>query len=369
MKIAIDTHFVTSEHATGNRTYIAELVQAMINIDNLHNFILYAIQESPFYHQYDDNERVKVRYVLSPNGIVRNFFSIPKAVAEDEPDVVHLLFIVPIFINCPVVLTVHDLFYVHQQNLTLYQRLIGKLTMWSIPRAEKIITISEYSRQDILRSCRIVPSKIMSVSLGIDKRFTQIKNCEVVKEKFGILRDYILYVGRTEDPRKNLMTLIDAYAALKSKKLIVEQLVIAGRHGKGSEILFKRVIELKLESDVLFPGIVTDSDLPSLLSGAKLFVYASSFEGFGLPVLEAMACGVPVITSNVTSLPEVAGEAAIMVSPENVKELEMAMSCVIDDSNLQKRMRENGLKRVQSYYWETVAASTLKIYEKAVEGV
>ena len=366
MKIAIDTHFVSSEHATGNRTYISELVQAMVAIDSSHEFILYAIEDNSFYRQFDGNERVKVRFVLSSNGIIRNFYSIPKALAEDAPDVVHLLFIMPPFVTLPTVLTVHDLFYVHQQNLSLYRKAIGKFTMWSIPRAEKVITISEYSRQDILRSCKIAPSKVISVPLGIDKRFAPVEDCKDQRGELGIQRDYLLYVGRTEDPRKNLMTLIDAYAALKAENPIAVQLVIAGRHGPGSEILFKRVNELRIGRDVLFPGVVSDADLPALLSGAKLFVYASSFEGFGLPVLEAMACGVPVITSNVTSLPEVAGNAALMVTPGNALELAHAISNVLNDSMLRDKMRQEGIKHASNFSWQRTAQATMNIYEESL---
>jgi glycosyltransferase involved in cell wall biosynthesis len=367
LRIAIDTHFVTSGNATGNRTYTSELVQAMIALDTPHEFILYAIEDHPYYHRFDDNPRVKVRYVLSANGLVRNFYSIPKALSEDKPDLVHLLFILPSFTRTPSVLTVHDLFYVHQRDIGLYNRVIGYLTTWSIPRAEKVITISEFSRLDILRYCGVEPSHVISIPLGKDSRFTPVKDSTAVREKLGISKNYILYVGRTEDPRKNLATLIDAYAVLRKKGQIDEQLVIAGRHGPGTEILFKKVEELGLKSCILFPGIVPEEDLAALLSGATMFVYVSSFEGFGLPVLEAMACGVPVITSNVSSLPEVAGDAALMVSPYDANELTQAMKRVLSDKSLQETMRERGLRHAQLYDWVAVATRTIQTYEEIIK--
>lgn len=365
MKIAIDTHFITSGNATGNRTYTCELVQAMIALDTPHEFILYAIADHPYYHCFDDNPRVKVRYVLSSNGLIRNFYSIPKALSEDKPDLVHLLFILPFFIRTPAVLTVHDLFYVHQGDVGRYNRMIGRLTTWSIPRADKIITISEFSRQDILRCCSVSPSHVVSIPLGKDERFLPVKNPRAVLERLGITKEYILYVGRTEDPRKNLATLIDAYAALLREGRLDVQLAIAGRHAAGTEILFNKVDDLGLQNRVLFPGIVREEDLAALLSGCTMFVYVSSFEGFGLPVLEAMACGVPVITSNVSSLPEVAGDAALMVSPGDASELAQAMKRVFSDESLQKTMREKGLRQAQQYNWETVATRTIQTYEKA----
>lgn len=366
MKIAIDTHFITSGHATGNRTYTSELVQAMIALDTSHEFILYAIEDHPYYHLFDDNPRVRVRNVLSSNGLVRNFYSIPKALSKDKPDIAHLLFILPFIVEVLAVLTVHDLFYVHQRDVGIYNRLIGQLTTWSIPRAGKVITISEYSRQDILNFCGVDPSHVISIPLGTDGRFAPVNDTAAVRDKLGITRDYILYVGRTEDPRKNLATLIDAYSALRKKGQIDEQLVIAGRHGPGTEILFRKIEEYGLRDHVLLPGIVHEEDLAPLLSGATIFVYVSSFEGFGLPVLEAMACGTPVITSSGTSLAEVAGDAAMMVTPGNVEELEQAINRLRSDRFLRESLRKKGLERVPRYNWEATARSTIQVYENVV---
>ena len=365
MKIAIDTHFITSGSATGNRTYTAELVQAMISLDTPHEFILYAIEDHPYYHRFEGNPRVTVRNVLSPNGIIRNFFSIPWAIATDRPDIAHLQFIYPPFLKArPVVLTVPDLFYIHDKSVGLYNRVIGLLTKLSIPRAATIITVSEYSRQDILNSCCTDPFQVVSIPNGIDKKFAPINDTSGVKVKLGIKRDYILYVGRTEDPRKNLPTLINAYSELRKGGPIEEQLVIAGRHGSGTEKLFQMVKELGLDDDILFPGIVHDDDLPALLSGARLFVYISSFEGFGLPVLEAMSCGTPVITSSATSLPEVAGDAAIIVSPESSEELQKAMKLLLKDELLRATLRKKGLERANLYNWDLAARSTIRVYEE-----
>ncbi len=365
VKIAVDTHFITSGHATGNRTYTAELLQALIALDTPHEFILYAIEDHPYYRQFAGNPRVTVRYVLSPKGIVRNFFSIPRALSEDRPDVAHLLFIHPPFCAVPVVLTVHDLFYVHQKDVGPYNRMIGKLTTWSIPRAARVITISEYSRQDILAHTGVAPEHVVSIPLGTDSRFTPTHDPAPVRAKLGIEGGYILYVGRTEDPRKNLATLIDAYAEAR-RRGIGERLVIAGRHGAGTEQLFRKVAELGLEEWVLFPGIVADEDLAPLICGADMFVYVSSFEGFGLPVLEAMGCGIPVITSSGTSLSEVAGDAALMVPPGSVPELVEALVRLRNDQVLRDTLRQRGLERILRYTWETTARDTLNVYSRVV---
>jgi glycosyltransferase involved in cell wall biosynthesis len=369
MRIGIDTHFITSGRATGNRTYTAELVQALISIDKQNEYVLYAVQDHPYYDQFKNKSRVKIRYVLPSNGLARNFIWLPWVITQDRLDVLHLQFIFPWFIHIPTVLTVHDLFYLHTIHPSFYERVLGQLTVWSIKRARHIITISEYSRQDIMSQCSVNDGHVTVTPLAVNPRFFPIKSDMAVsniKELLGIQRDYILFVGRTEDPRKNVLTLVDAYAQLMSQGNITAQLVLAGRHGPETEKIRQRVRDLELENDVLLPGVVREDDLPGLLSGAKVFVYVSSFEGFGLPVLEAMACGTPVITSNVTSLPEVAGDAALMVKPGAVEELTQALNRVLNDPPFHRQMHERGLAQSQQFTWERTARATLVVYKNAM---
>jgi glycosyltransferase involved in cell wall biosynthesis len=369
MRIGFDTHFIGLAPATGNYTYTAELVRALITIDTQNEYILYAVKDHPYYDQYKDNPRIKVRYVLPANGVLRNLIWLPRVISQDRLDVLHLQYFLPLFTRVPVVLAVHDLFYLHETNPTLKDRLLGNLMMWSTRRASFVVTLSEYSRQDIMARCSADHPQVTVTYLAAHQRFSPIRDYEAIsaiRERFGIKRDYILSVGRTEDPRKNLLTLVDAYACLMARSNTTAQLVIAGRYGPRTELIKQKVRDLGLEKNVLFPGIVPDADLPGLLSGAKMVVFVSSFEGFGLPVLEAMACGTPVITSNVTSLPEVAGDAALMVTPGNVEELTQALLSVLNDSLLSQKMIETGLEQVERFSWEQAARSTLEVYQKAL---
>jgi glycosyltransferase involved in cell wall biosynthesis len=369
MRIGIDTHFITSERASGNRTYTAELVHALISIDNENEYVLYAEHDDPYYHQYRGNVRVTIRNVLPHNGLTRNFVWLPWITARDRLDILHLQFILPWFIRIPTVLVVHDLFYLHMLHPSLYERVLGQLTMWSIKRAKHIITISEYSRKDIISRCLVNGAHISVIPLAVHPRFSPVQSEFVIssiKERYGISRDYILFVGRTEDPRKNVLTLIDAYARLMLQTNINVQLVVAGRHGPQTNKIKQRIRDLGLENHVLLPGVISDDDLPGLLSGAIVFIFVSSFEGFGLPVLEAMACGTPVITSNVTSLPEVSGDAAIMVRPGDVEELTQALHQVLNDPLLHRQMIERGLKQAGKFTWERAAQATLAVYHTAL---
>jgi len=368
MRIGIDTHFVTTGSATGNRTYIVELIDALVAHDSTHEYFLYAVTEHPFYAKFADRRNVTIRYNLAKNGWIRNFVSLPRAVAEDKLDVVHLQFIMAPYMAAPVVLWLPDLYYVHQQKAFTYEWGIGQITRWSAHWAAHIVTLSEYSRQDIQRSLSLPPERISITSAAAHERFTPIADSDrlaQVKAKLGVERAYILFVGRTEDPRKNIHTLLDAYIRLRRAHHIAEQLVIAGRHGPGTLPLQAKIEASGLQNDIFLPGVIADEDLPVLMSGAQVFAYAPSFEGFGLPVLEALSCGVPVITSNVTSLPEIAGDAAVYVSPGSSEEMEWALLMLLTQPALRQQMREQGFAAASKFSWNQTAVATLAQFEQA----
>jgi len=208
----------------------------------------------------------------------------------------------------------------------------------------------------------------------VDARFQPITDPDTlarVRNRYGLPERFILYVG-TIEPRKNLTTLLEAYAALTSRVSNLQypisniHLVIAGRKGWLYEGFFRRLRELGLEREVVFPGFVPDEDLPALYSAAELFVFPSLYEGFGLPPLEAMACGTPVITSNSSSLPEVVGEVGIMVEPRDVRALAEAMELVLTDEGKRREMREKGLRQAARFSWKRTAQETLEVYRSVV---
>ena len=188
------------------------------------------------------------------------------------------------------------------------------------------------------------------------------KAIEAIKARYNIAGDYILFVG-TLQPRKNLIRLIEAFSNLQSPISNI-QLIIAGKKGWLYEETFRQVEELGLEWKVVFTDYAPEGDLPALLSGASLFVFPSLYEGFGLPVLEAMACGTPVVCSNVSSLPEVAGEAAILVDPLDVEELATAMERVLGDEELRAELTERGFEQARRFSWEKCARQTLDVLER-----
>jgi glycosyltransferase involved in cell wall biosynthesis len=186
--------------------------------------------------------------------------------------------------------------------------------------------------------------------------------CLMVRERYGLPAQYLLFVG-TLEPRKNLTTLLHAYALLRAEGLGDGlKLVIAGRAGWLYADIFATVKTLALEGEVIFSGFVADEDLPDLYRGARLFVFPSLYEGFGLPILEAMASGIPVITSTTASMPEVAGDAAILVDPHDPKAVAEGMARVLAGDQVRQTLIQRGLRRAQQFAWDSVARTTLDVY-------
>lgn len=234
----------------------------------------------------------------------------------------------------------------------------------TIKTSDKIITVSHHTKQDIMKYFKIPEDKIKVIYEAANGNYKPLKEDEVnkIRQKYNLNYPFILYVG-TLEPRKNIPTLLKAYYKLK-KQGIKHKLVITGKRGWKYKSIFETIEKLNLQKDVIFTGYVPDEDLPGLYNAADLFVYPSLYEGFGLPPLEAMACGTPVITSNTSSLPEVVGDAGIMVNPYNVDELANAMYEVLTNDGLREELSKKGLERAKLFSWKKCAKEHLKVYEE-----
>jgi len=237
-------------------------------------------------------------------------------------------------------------------------------------QAEMVIVPSTAAAEDVVHFLRVERERISVIPMGCEPRFQPVEEpvrAVALRRRYDLPERYILFVG-TLEPRKNVQTLLQAFA-----QVIAEMpqddltLVIAGGKGWGGEDYMSTVDALKLHDHVRFAGFVGDDHLPELYRGALLFVYPSLYEGFGLPVLEAMACGTPVITSNRASLPEVAGDAALLVDPTQPEALAAAMTSILNDAELRRTLRAKGLARAHTFTWDAVAQQTVAIY-RAVGG-
>jgi glycosyltransferase involved in cell wall biosynthesis len=288
-----------------------------------------------------------------------------------------LAFAAPFVSSCPTVVTVHDLSFLRYPDAfrTGNRSYLSLITRASTRRAARVIAVSASTRQDVINFIGVPPERVTVVPNGVNPEFSPADPDEVsdFRQRTGLPARYILFLG-TLEPRKNLVRLVEAYALLRSRARdnadptapTIPPLVIAGAKGWFYQEIFARVTDLGLADQVIFPGFVPVEELPWWYRGAEIFVYPSLFEGFGLPVLEAMACGVPTITSRSSSLPEVAGDGAILVEPEDVEQLAGAIHRVLTDPSLAGQLRAAGLRQAACFPWERTAAETCEVYRSVL---
>jgi len=265
--------------------------------------------------------------------------------------------------------TVHDVFaWSCPGTSTLLDTMIYRYWLPRIlPGVDAVITVSEHSRQDILRYLHVDPNRLNVIPYGVADRFRPMPSDEVkihLRDRLGLSGPYILYVGALTQ-RKNVGGALEAFALIE-KRFPRLQFVLAGPRTWNQTPVEDLVQRLEIAPKVALTGPLTDTDLPALYSGADLFVFPSLYEGFGLPPLEAMACGTPVVTSNTSSLPEVVGDAAITVDPYDVEALAEAMRRVLSDPDLAHDLRRRGLERAAGFTWEQTARKTVEVYREVL---
>lgn len=265
------------------------------------------------------------------------------------------------------VVTIHDVApYVLKDTSTVLDRFIYHLWLpLALPKSDNILTVSNQTKGDLARHFNIPMEKITVIHLAASEHFRPLveDKIKLALDHVGLSRPYVLYVGSIE-PRKNPIRLLEAYAQLRQWSTEWDLVLVGTRNLWKSSPVRKTTEKLNLKPYVHFTGKVPELDLPGIYNGADLFIYPSLYEGFGLPVLEAMACGTPVITSNTSSLPEVAGEAALFVDPYDVEEITAAMRLVLEDSALARDLRERGLDHAKKFSWQKTARQTISVYEK-----
>lgn len=297
---------------------------------------------------------------------------LPATLREMQPEVCHYPnSIGPVASPCPYVVSIHDMTLsllpgYHPWRRRLAVRPLIPLVAW---RARRIITMSEQSRQDIIRLLRVAPERVVVIPEAAAPLFRPAAMAEQrrVRAIYRITAPYVLYVG-TLEPRKNLVRLIHAWHRLRQRGRIAHQLVIVGARGWQDQPIYQTVRVLRCAGDVIFTGYVPMQDLPPLYSGADAFAFPSLYEGFGLPVLEAMACGTPVLISTTPALVEVAGDAALKVDGHAVEAIGAGLECILTDPGLQAEMRERGLQRARDFSWKRAAEQTLKVYQHVAAG-
>jgi glycosyltransferase involved in cell wall biosynthesis len=371
LHIAIDAHSVGAQLG-GNESYATNLIEALAEIDQTNRYTLYVTKQPAIDRFANRWPNFNVRLTLPHTPLVRIPVTLTRELRRHPVDLLHVQYTAPPFSPCPVVATIHDLAFEHLPetfNRRSWMQL--RLTVRRTARkAAHIITVSEFSRQDISLTYGIAPERITVTPEAAPPNFAPVTDqaeISAVRARYGFGKNYILSLCSIQ-PRKNLICLIEAYSLLRRLRPEgkLPQLVLAGKRGWLDSDTIRAAENSEFGRDIVFTGYVAAPDLPALYSGAVCFVYPSYFEGFGLPVVEAMQCGVPVITGNRTSLPEVVGDAGLLFDPFDSRALVEAIQRILNDSDYRAKLRAQGLKRASEFSWRTTAELTLRAYQQAL---
>lgn len=368
MRVGINAYlFYAGEgyRSAGVSTYTRHLLEELPRVCAANEYIAFVNRGTPV---PDGIEPVSAALEITkaPARIVWEQLALPIQAALSHVDVLHATVnVLPAVTFRPTVATVHDLSFLRfPDRLSRGRRLYLSASVSRTARsATRVIAVSGNTKRDLVDVWGIAEDRIDVVYPGVDPAFRPFPERPAPLPSHSGTRPYILHVG-TLEPRKNIDVLISAYGALRARGYD-HALVLIGARGWMYEPLFEQVQRAGLQGDVHFLDYVAPADLPRWYNGADLFVYPSAYEGFGLPLLEAMACGVPAVTSSTSSLGELAGNACLTIEPGSSDELEEAMMRALDDDSLRSRLREAGLRRASEFSWARTARETAGVYEVA----
>jgi glycosyltransferase involved in cell wall biosynthesis len=365
VNIGIDSHSAERE-GEGNATYCQGLIPALVGNNTRDRFAFFAANPAhPFYRTFDGQRSLQVVRVAQGAGMVRLAFALGRAAAQARVDCLHVQYFPPFGYSGPLVVTVHDLGFLHVPDTFPrgLRQALRILVPQSLARASRIITDSEFCRRDIAKRYGVEPERITAIPLAAPARLRPLPLDDTLKvlSRYRLRPGFVFALGRL-NRRKNLGRLIRACLLLRTSGTVDPQLVIAGKPDFGAEEVIAQTRCLSERTMARWVGLLPDEDLPAFYSGAAAFVYPSLFEGFGLPILEAMACGTPVIASSRASMPELVGDAGLLVDPEDVEALAAAMARVLLDRAVAAELGRRSLERSRGYSWKETARRTLAVY-------
>ena len=354
MKVAIDMQ-TTQGQKTGFGFYVENLVRNLERIDRKNDYVKLF---SP--HDTDFNSTKRWWW---------DQVAVPRKANALHADLLHQpAFSAPALFKGPVVVTIHDLIAIHfPDSIPLGSRLyFGKWMPYSYRFADHMIVISEHTKQDVMELLKIPEEKLTVIYEAVDSSFRPNQDADqlaAVRKKYNTGDNFLLHVG-TLNPRKNLEFLVTVFAAVRKKVRADWKLVITGKKGWYYEGLFEAVQRLGLERSVVFTGYIDDREKPLLYNAASIFTFPSLYEGAGLPPLEAMSCGVPTISSNTSSLPEMVGKGGILLSPTDAQGWTNALVSLMTDVSLRREIGGRGKKQARRFSWERTARETVRVYER-----
>jgi len=372
MRIGIDATALPPQPG-GAANYIIQLIRSLASLETDSHFTVFAYQSG--YNLIDVPASPQLDWVLSPDKspahrLLWEQVTFPRLVRQSRVGLLHSPhYTRPLSLSCASVVTFHDMtFFLYPHLHARFKRIFFPTAIRLSARlADALIAVSENTKKDAVRLLGVSGDKITAISHGVGEEFHPITDARLLEDirlKYGLPQDFILNVGVVE-PRKNLTLLLKSYQRLHSQGISLP-LVVVGGLGWMYEDVFRLVESLEIKEQVHFTGYVPNHDLPIIYNLAKVFVYPSIYEGFGLPPLEAMACGIPVITTAVSSMPEHVGDAGILVPPQDEKALTNALQKLINDSNLQEELSSRGPERASQFTWKRTAQETIKVYQSVL---
>lgn len=356
--------------AGGPETYEHSLVKSLAGLDAQNEYHVFCLNRAAAESFQLARDNVKF-HVLRPNlRLISIAATLPVQMMTSGIDLLHATFTPPPLSPKPYVFTHHCFStFAHPEfyDPAILLRL-NSLIVRGLNKARLIICVSENVRDLTAEKFKIPLERMPVVYNGVGENFRPVERAAAraaLADVYGIREPYLLYVGKLES-RKNIVRLLEAFHQFRHEAATPVKLVLAGRRSQMAQGIDETLDRLKLRPHVIEVGHVRNQDLPVLYSGAEMFVFPSLWEGFGIPVAEAMACGTPVITSNLSSLPEVAGGAAVLVDPYSVQDIAAGMHALFSDAALRETLRSKGLQRAQQFSWQRTARETLAVYERAI---
>lgn len=370
VKVGIDARCLLYPFYTGVEKYVYNLVWELVNLDSENiDYTLYVDEpvKKDIFEALNPGKHIRYVEILRKRGWLKLF--LPVYTMLHKVNLIHFpASIAPPFLNCPKIITVHDCAKIavpdcYQQHEIdhFYEQL-----PFTANKSDLILADSESTRIDLISHLNVPPDKVIAVHLGVEEKYGTVEKDEArtyLKEKYYIGGQFVLTAG-IHHRRKNTLKLIESYALVKARSGTDWPLILVGGAGPLEQELKKKASELKIQDSLIFTGYVPEEDLVYFYTAAEIFVFPSLYEGFGLPVLEAMACGTPVIASDNSSLPEVVGDTGILVDPTDPNEICTSIITLMEDPTLRTMLSNKGQKRARQFTWEKTALETLEAYKR-----
>ena len=360
---------MAGRNAGGPETYEHSLVRNMAELDQTNEYCILCLSQQAANSFRLSRPNFRYRVLWPKSRILSMSLGLPWVLKKEGVELLHAAYVAPPFVPVNYLFTLHcSSTFIHPEFYPPTVRLrLNSLINNAIKYAKHIICVSQHVMESVIEHYGISQERMSVVHNGIGKNFRPVESSEYsrILSRYDIKDDYMLFVGRFE-PRKNITRILEAFNIYRHEVDNKTKLVLAGNKTWSRKEVDETISRLDLASHILEIGHVDNDDLPALYSGTKAFIFPSLWEGFGIPVIEAMACGAPVLTSNLSALPEIAGNAALLVDPYSVTDIAAGMQRIVGETSLRSQLRQRGLVRAQEFSWQKTAQETFTVYNKLV---